>query len=791
MSSSQLLLAPELEIIACSIRARDHHHPLPHFDGRKINDTLVPYTMVIVPVHLDKAELEINMSVMDQITGSSLAAAMDDNVSFNTKFYLDGRTKVAFPRHTSPIYPTVKSLEEWDMVRSTRVDTLVTLLAWNLESDNQTTFNIEDGNTNTVQGADLQTAVNVEEPTASAPDANLMDQSDGYVPQQSNKTIAGKVNARYVEMLDLMTMGTRKILVYMEFPMMGPLLVSVLQLYNIVTLIINGGHGIEERNETVQKFITDPAARILIFSNVGAVGLNLTAASIVILFDQCWSRMLVNQIIGRAWRLGQTQGVLVYNMVALGTVDVLMVDHGERKGNMLGQFLSANKGVVTTIKNAAAGHLPVADADDDDEVEIVDTPAPVAGSSKSQKKVTKGSKKQTTCNVVQMGDNDGEFLDINSIVLDEVKEQRDSEDKATATHEGKGKAKPQANASVTNKTEPKPEGKGKATADGELSDVERSHSVEFYIRASDKSIQSAATTVTASKNGLIRKPVTETATPTEATQGSKETEEKADDLQGEPLAETASNGDSAQRQVAQRSLPSSGAHNESPAGDTDAKVTGTTTLRQPQDDQATTLSVAESTAEAQITRSPEGAVMQIDDPAIGSCEASDTNKGFEDTIEINHHDTATQGENTFLSHDEDFNAEMDLGSMQHCAQDGDTVDHILQEQTQSAQPGIAQISQPMQDLGAAFKRRHSKVSPEQSQRKSPPFAPPPPRKKVNFNAKSPESSTPTGAGGNAFPGSSKEPTVLLHQSAVPDDAPVPRRGRPSARGLPRGHGLRR
>ncbi|KAG1817545.1 uncharacterized protein BJ212DRAFT_1480119 [Suillus subaureus] len=364
---------------------------------------------------------------------------------------------------------------------------------------------------------------------------------------------------------------------------------------------------------------------------------------------------------------------------------------------------------------------------------------------------------RTTCNIVQTGDNDGEFLDINSIVLNEVREQQDSEDKATATCKGKGKAKPQANASVMDKTEPKPQGKDEAMADGELSNVERSHFVEFYIRVSDKGIQSAATTVTASNNGLIRKAVMETGTPAEAAQSSKEMEEKADDPQEELCAETASNGDSAQHQVAQWSLPSSGAHIESPAGGVDARVTGTTTLRQPQDDQTTTLSVAES---------------MIDDPAIGSCEASDTNKGFEDAIDINHHNTATQGENSFLGHDKDFNAEMDLGSMQHCAQD-DTVDHILQEQTQSAQPGIAQISQPMQDLDAGFKCHHSKVSPEQLPRKSPPFAPPPPCKKVNFNAKSPESSTPTGAGGNTFPGSSKEPMVLLHQSAVPDYALVP------------------
>lgn len=40
------------------------------FDGKKINDTLIPYKMVIVPVQLNAKELEINESVMAQITGS-------------------------------------------------------------------------------------------------------------------------------------------------------------------------------------------------------------------------------------------------------------------------------------------------------------------------------------------------------------------------------------------------------------------------------------------------------------------------------------------------------------------------------------------------------------------------------------------------------------------------------------------------------------------------------------------------------------------------------------------------
>ncbi|KAG1727537.1 P-loop containing nucleoside triphosphate hydrolase protein [Suillus lakei] len=148
-------------------------------------------------------------------------------------------------------------------------------------------------------------------------------------------------------------MGKRKILVYTEFPMMEPLITSVLKLHNISALPLNGTHTVEERNETIHKFTTDPEERVLLLSNVGAVGLNLTVANVIILFDQCWSRMLVNQIIGRAWRLGQEETVLVYNMVAVGTVDVLMVDHGEGKGRMLGQFLSTKKCTCTAVFDIA------------------------------------------------------------------------------------------------------------------------------------------------------------------------------------------------------------------------------------------------------------------------------------------------------------------------------------------------------------------------------------------------------------------------------------------------------
>ncbi|KAG2111479.1 hypothetical protein DEU56DRAFT_919984 [Suillus clintonianus] len=76
------------------------------FDGKKINDTLIPYKMVMVPVQLSKKEVEINESVMAQITRSSMAATLDETSNFNTvrdrlpegAYLLDFHAEAAFAR---------------------------------------------------------------------------------------------------------------------------------------------------------------------------------------------------------------------------------------------------------------------------------------------------------------------------------------------------------------------------------------------------------------------------------------------------------------------------------------------------------------------------------------------------------------------------------------------------------------------------------------------------------------------------------------------------------------------
>ncbi|KAG1727539.1 P-loop containing nucleoside triphosphate hydrolase protein [Suillus lakei] len=448
------------------------------FDGKKINDSLPPYKMIIVPVHLDDDEMFVIDKDIDSLAGRG-KLDIDDTSTLSAKFYRAARTKVAFPFHESPNYSPILTYAEYYDVRSTKVEILMTILRWHLINDANGVYR------------DLDLELMVEE---------QQELDDEYDEETDMDTLG--MHALRIHLPDLMKMGTRKILVYTEFPMMEPLITSILTMHNIFPLTLNGTHTVQERNEIIHKFTTVPEERVLLFSAVGAVGLNLTVANIVILFDQCWSRMLVNQIIGRAWRLGQEDTVLVYNMVAVGTVDVLMVDHGEGKGRMLGQFLSTQKcmyapvshittsnGIEATfdkIQRAARGEratLTDDDADDDDsEIEIHDGP-PAAGSSQrastsrssasaagssrqsaTSKSDKKGTNKKTTKtyggtqrarNIETTGDDEGETFDLQTIDIDDdhmeageedepagdsaVETEDDDADRAPA--KGKGKAR--------------------------------------------------------------------------------------------------------------------------------------------------------------------------------------------------------------------------------------------------------------------------------------------------------------------------------------------------------------
>ena len=65
---------------------------------------------------------------------------------------------------------------------------------------------------------------------------------------------------------------------------------------------------------------TGPGALVLSLK-AGGTGLNLTAASHVVLYDRWWNPAVEDQARDRAWRIGQTRTVVCHRLVCPGTVD--------------------------------------------------------------------------------------------------------------------------------------------------------------------------------------------------------------------------------------------------------------------------------------------------------------------------------------------------------------------------------------------------------------------------------------------------------------------------------------
>jgi superfamily II DNA or RNA helicase len=96
----------------------------------------------------------------------------------------------------------------------------------------------------------------------------------------------------------------------------------------------HGGLARGKRDKLVAEFQagTGPGAMVLSLK-AGGTGLNLTAASHVVLYDRWWNPAVEDQARDRVWRIGQTKTVVAHRLVCPGTVDerVEEVVSGKRK----------------------------------------------------------------------------------------------------------------------------------------------------------------------------------------------------------------------------------------------------------------------------------------------------------------------------------------------------------------------------------------------------------------------------------------------------------------------------
>src|ERR1700732_161017 len=87
----------------------------------------------------------------------------------------------------------------------------------------------------------------------------------------------------------------------------------------------------KDRKSVIDGFQGVASDVFLISLKAGGVGLNLTAADTVIVFDPWWNPAVEEQAIDRAHRIGQHRAVFVYRLGAVGTIEEKMDELKTRK----------------------------------------------------------------------------------------------------------------------------------------------------------------------------------------------------------------------------------------------------------------------------------------------------------------------------------------------------------------------------------------------------------------------------------------------------------------------------
>uniref|UniRef100_A0A8C0ZET0 Proliferation-associated SNF2-like protein n=1 Tax=Cyanistes caeruleus TaxID=156563 RepID=A0A8C0ZET0_CYACU len=123
-----------------------------------------------------------------------------------------------------------------------------------------------------------------------------------------------------------------KVLLFSQMTMMLDILMDYCYLRNFKFSRLDGSMSYSEREENMHQFNVDPEVFLfLVSTRAGGLGINLTAADTVIIYDSDWNPQSDLQAQDRCHRIGQTKPVVVYRLVTANTIDQKIVERAAAK----------------------------------------------------------------------------------------------------------------------------------------------------------------------------------------------------------------------------------------------------------------------------------------------------------------------------------------------------------------------------------------------------------------------------------------------------------------------------
>ena len=125
----------------------------------------------------------------------------------------------------------------------------------------------------------------------------------------------------------------RKILLFSQFTEMLGLIEKELLRLKIPYVILTGQT--QDRMQPINAFQNGEVPLFLISLKAGGLGLNLTAADVVIHYDPWWNPAVERQATDRAHRIGQDKAIFVYKLIMAGSIEEKILALQQKKQNLL------------------------------------------------------------------------------------------------------------------------------------------------------------------------------------------------------------------------------------------------------------------------------------------------------------------------------------------------------------------------------------------------------------------------------------------------------------------------
>ncbi|EDU41053.1 DNA repair protein rad5 [Pyrenophora tritici-repentis] len=222
------------------------------------------------------------------------------------------------------------------------------VISLNTDSEEAEEQDEEDAASETQSGSDASASdSDSEEADSSASDSSASNDTPSLTP-----------STKIRQLLAILSQETpsHKVIVFSQFTSMLDLIEPFLRRAHYTYTRYDGSMRNDHREASLHKLRSDPKTRVLLCSlKCGSLGLNLTAASRVVIMEPFWNPFVEEQAIDRVHRLNQTVDVTVYRLSIRDSVEERILELQEAKRKLANAAIEGGKAMKNlTMKDMMA-----------------------------------------------------------------------------------------------------------------------------------------------------------------------------------------------------------------------------------------------------------------------------------------------------------------------------------------------------------------------------------------------------------------------------------------------------